>query len=158
MNPARRFIGAAASIAALVLVAGCSNFSEQTTQLDYAPSDGVQGEFGSVAVRNVLVIAEAEDAPGTLLGALVNSGSEDVRVTIGGDTLSADVQVPAGEAVTFGPDGDETVRTDQVGVVPGRQVRVLFSGDGGSLQLDVPVLDGSLPEYEGLVPTPTPGN
>ncbi len=138
MNPVRRLTGATASIGALILVAGCSTFSEQTTTLDYAPSDGVQGEFGSVDVRNVLVVAEGEGAPGTLVGAIVNNGPEDVTVTVAGESLNANVEVPAGEAVTLGPDGDERVDTDEIEVVPGRQVRVLFSGDGGSVRAGGP--------------------
>jgi hypothetical protein len=32
----------------------------------------------------------------------------------------------------------------------------LATGPGGSLAVSVPVLDGTLPEYATLVPTPTP--
>ncbi len=157
VNPAPRLAGAFATVAAVALIAGCSTFSAQTTTLEYAPSDGVQGTLGDIDIRNVFVVAEAEDSPGTMIGSLVNRGSEDVTVTIVGDPLSKDVDVPAGEVVTLGPDGDETILATEVGVVPGRHLRVLFTGGGAEpLNLNVPVLDGSLPEYEDLVPTGGP--
>lgn len=131
-------------------------FSEQTTTLQYTPSDGVQGTVGDVDVRNVFVVAADEDSPGTMVGSLVNNGSDDVTVTIVGESLSKDVDVPAGAVVTLGPDGDESIEADEVGVVPGRHMRVQFSGGDDAVELAVPVLDGSLPEYADLVPTGSP--
>jgi hypothetical protein len=153
VNLAPRLAGAFATVAAVALISGCSMFSEQTTTLQYTPSDGVQGTIGDVDVRNVFVVAESEDSPGTMLGSFVNNGSDDVTVTVVSDSLSQDVDVPAGEVVMLGPDGDQTIEADRVGVVPGRHLRVSFSDGGASEELDVPVLDGSLPEYADLVPT-----
>lgn len=162
MNPARRpnrRAGAVGTALAAVLLSGCSAFSEQTTGLDYAPSDGVQGELDQVGVRNAFVVASGAGSPGTLVGSLVNNGDEDVTVTLTSEVpgLSGDIEVPAGQVVMLGPDGDETVETPQVGTVPGRHLLLAFSTDGGTaLELDVPVLDGTLPEYADLVPTEAP--
>ena len=156
VTPAPRLAGAFATLASVALIAGCSWFSAQTTELQYTPSDGVQGTLGDVDVRNVFMVAQDQDSPGTMVGSLVNNGSEDVTVTISGESLSQDVDVPAGEVVTLGPDGDESVEVERVGVVPGRLLPVTVSGGGEELDLAVPVLDGSLPEYAELVPTAGP--
>jgi hypothetical protein len=42
-----------------------------------------------------------------------------------------------------------------MGVVPGRTVPVTVTGAEETLEIDTPVLDGSLAEYADLVPTPT---
>ena len=66
-------LAAAAAIAGLAL-GGCSMFSPQTTtNVTYAPSDGVQGEVGPVAVRNLMVLTAEQGAEAELVGALFNS-------------------------------------------------------------------------------------
>jgi len=138
----------------LLLVTGCAAFSEQTTDLQYTPSDGAQGDVGALAVRNLFFVAADAEGAGSLVGVFLNAGDEDLDVTITSDNgVDAAFDVPAGSSISIGPDGDETVEVDPVDVVPGRTVPVTVNGGEASLELVTPVLDGSLPEYADLVPT-----
>lgn len=140
--------------AMVALVTGCGVFSEQTTQLDYAPSDGAQGDVGGIGIRNMMFVAEDEQSPGSLVAVFVNSGDEDVSVTLTAENgVDASFDVPAGGSISVGPDGDETVEADPVGIVPGRTLPVTVTGAEESLEIVTPVLDGSLAEYEELLPT-----
>jgi len=156
---------AAAAVAALAL-GGCSMFSPQTTtNVTYAPSDGVQGELGELAVRNVFVLTEEKGASAELVGALFNESGERVQVQVavheqvegdgdqalGEPLLVESIDVDGNDSVSLGPEADEQVTIDSLDVVPGRTVSVTFVGGDGNLVLDAPVLDGSLPEYAELL-------
>jgi hypothetical protein len=147
------------ALAALVLAvtgvtAGCSEFSEQTTTLQYTPSDGVQADLdGGVQVRNAFFVAEGADAPGTLVTTVVNLGDEDVTVMVTGDGINAEIDVPAREAVQVGPEGDEQIEVSSMNAVPGELVPLTVSTGAAAAELGVPVLSGDLPEYADLVPT-----
>ena len=157
-EPAVKRIPRPLTLAALALVivpvAGCSEFSAQTTTLGYAPSDGVQADLADgVGVRNALFLASGKDAPGTMLAVIVNTGDKDASVKFSGEGLSDTVQVDAGQTVTIGPDGDEQVDVDRMGSVPGALVNVDVAVGSVSQTLRVPVLDGTLAEFDGLVPS-----
>lgn len=159
MTRSRRPAVLAATVLSVCLVSGCSSFSEQTTELQYAPSDGAQGDAGDLAVRNLLFVAEDAESPGALLGVILNSGSEDIDVTLGSENgVEESFRVPAGSSVSLGPDGDEQVEVDPVAVVPGRTVPVTVTGGADSIVLSTPVLDGSLSDYADLVPTAGSGS
>jgi len=141
----------------VALMTGCGVFSEQTTQLDYTPSDGAQGDVGGIGVRNMMFVAEDEQSPGSLVAVFVNSSSEVVQVSLSAQNgVEASFDVPANGSVSVGPDGDETVEADPVGIVPGRTLPVTVTGADETLEIVTPVLDGTLTEYEDLVPTASP--
>jgi len=153
---ARRTTTAALALAALLL-AGCSALSPITTAYPYNPSDGVRVELGStLKAENLLVISAAKDKPGALVGGLTNLGTADARVTLAPQGASkATVRVPAGGTVLLGSDLDPPIELDTVSVPPGALLPVTISTpDGGSEQVSVPVLDGTLPQYATLVPSP----
>jgi hypothetical protein len=154
-------LAAAAAVAGLAL-GGCSMFSPQTTtNVTYAPSDGVQGESGDLSVRNVFLVTEERGAQADLVGAVYNESGETAQVQVlvregGGDAaaqplLQEDVEVDAEGSVSMGPQADEQLTVDGLDVVPGRTVEVTFIGAGGNVTLQAPVLDGSLPEYAELL-------
>ncbi len=150
-RPAR--LAALAAVVGLAL-GGCSAFSPQTTSnVTYAPSDGVQGEVGGIAVRNLFVLTAEQGAEAELVGALVNSSGEDVSLVVDVEdgAASATVEVPAGRSVSLGPQADEEVAMASLDIVPGRTAEVTFTGGGGELELSAPVLDGTLPEYAELL-------
>lgn len=143
-------------VALALLLAGCSTTNTMTTRNPYEPSDGVRAELDQVTVGNLLILAAAEGAPGTVIGYVSNTGTDAVRVTIGVADASEGrpVRVRAGETVLLGPDGDDTVDVESVPVPPGGVVDVtVSSGQGGTTTVPVPVLDATLPEYADLVPT-----
>ncbi|HWS58705.1 MAG TPA: hypothetical protein VN257_09205 [Actinotalea sp.] len=134
-------------------LAGCSATNEITTDADYDASDGVGLELGEVELTNILVVTATEGSPGTVLGAVTNRGGSATDVTIGlVDQAGTVLAVPAGATVLLGPDG-EAVELDAVPAPPGALVTLAVDSDeGGSTTLQVPVLDGTLPEYADLVP------
>ena len=142
--------------AALVALAGCSATNPITSDDPYSASDGVRGEVGDVTAENLFLLTAAKGDPGALQGALTNRGDESVEVRIAGeqDSESTDVRVPAGQTVLLGAEGED-VQLGSVPVEPGATTPLtLTTGAAGSVTLDVPVLDGTLPEYATLVPTP----
>ena len=93
-------------------------------------------------------------AGGTLLGFVANRGAQDASVVLAvGGEQSGSIDVPAGGTVRLGPDGDETVDLSAVPGIPGSKLEVTVTSDvSGAASVEVPVLDGTLPEYADLVP------
>ncbi|WP_061961587.1 hypothetical protein [Demequina flava] len=143
---------AAASVAAIAL-AGCSYVNPITTQENYAASDGTQLIVGDVEALNLIVITEALDSPATLIGTLHNGSAEDAVVTVTFDAMTTtDVEVPAGESVKLGPEEGDVEVSGTSTVQPGLVVETVFQDQGaGTYITDVPVLDGTLPEYTHLI-------
>lgn len=159
MKRITRPLTVAALALVIVPVAGCSEFSAQTTTLGYTPSDGVQADLADgVDLRNTLFLSSGEDSPGTMLAVIVNTGDKDASVKFAGEGLSETVQVDAGQTVTIGPDGDEQVDVDRMGAIPGALVDVEVTVGSVSEALRVPVLDGTLAEFDGLVPSASPSS
>ncbi|UNK71781.1 DNA modification methylase [Microbacterium sp. H1-D42] len=152
---APRLIATVAIGAALALgTTGCTFLTNQSTTIPYSPSDGVSvnATGGDIIVRNALIVATEDGSAGNLVGAFINNGDKSGRINIdvAGNTLT--VRVPAGERVSLGAD-EEPLLIEDLNVKPGGVVEVLFvSGDGDAEPTDVPVLDGTLPEYADLVP------
>ena len=61
--------------------APCSPRSRPTTST--SPRTASTRRFGDLDLRGVLVVADAKDGPGSVVGQLVNNGTEAVDVTIG---------------------------------------------------------------------------
>lgn len=157
VRPSLRLL-AGAGVVALVGagLAGCSATNPVTTALDYSASDGVRAELGDLTAENLLIISSAQGEPGALQGALTNNGASDLTVEVGpqdGDTVS--VIVPTGSTVLLGGSQGETV-TLTTTVPPGAVEALTLETSVGADTVSVPVLDGTLSEYSGLVPTATP--
>ncbi|WP_062379588.1 hypothetical protein [Demequina pelophila] len=145
-----RIPGAASTaLLAAVALAGCSTINPITTQQAYDASDGVSVQIGDVRALNLIVVAEEEGGPAVLIGSLSNSGSEDVAVSasIDGDAIVT-VDVAAGTTLTLGGESEETAVTGTATVQPGLLTTVVFQTDAeGQVERQVPVMDGTLPEY-----------
>ena len=161
-RPSARSMAVAAVASVALLLSGCSEFSPQTTQLQYVPSDGAQGDLGDVGIRNALLITDTLDrdasadpnAAAAFVGTLTNTGDADATVQLRtADGAETSVPVPADGSVQISPSADQQWQVDQVGAVPGQTVTVTVTVAGEQLELEVPVLDGTLPEYKTLAPT-----
>ncbi|MGY4643876.1 hypothetical protein [Cellulomonas sp. URHB0016] len=144
-----------------VVLAGCSATNPMTTENQYSASDGVRFVLGDVRGSNLLVLSEGKGEVGRLEGALVNDGDEDQVVTLTfGDAEPTTVPLGPKETVLLDgsdEDGHVDVVITAVEVEPGAVAPLTVrTGSGGSTTLDVPVLDGSLPEYSSAVPTQLP--
>ncbi|MEO7015664.1 MAG: hypothetical protein ABI130_02380 [Leifsonia sp.] len=154
----------AASVAlALAIVfgtAGCGFFAPQATTKHYDASDGVSGNVGQIDVRNAMVIVDSKGEVGNLSVTLVNTDSKSHLLTIkGGDSTAEGVQVSVqpGQVKILGqnPKSSSTsnVFIPNLTAQPGTLLPIFFQyGDQTGLKLQVPVLDGQLPEYNHLVP------
>ncbi|HEY3438491.1 MAG TPA: hypothetical protein VGK35_12460 [Actinotalea sp.] len=155
--PARRSAPLAVAALLVATLAGCSATNEITTEKAYAASDGIRTELGSLTFSNVLVLTTEKGAPGTVLAAVSNEGTQDSHVTIGqtGTSGLRSITVKAGQTVIVSPKADATVDLPSVEAAPGGLEGLTLTSDvGGSKDVQVPVLDGTLAEYATLVPSP----
>lgn len=152
-------VGAVLALAAAL--SGCSVTNQITTEVPYSASDGVRATLGDLTAENLLIVAQAADAPGALQGALTNRGDDTLTVELSLEGSTERVRVESGATVLLGggageggADGDdrEQVVFDAAGA-PGSTVELTLSTDAaGEQTVPVPVLDGTLPEYADLVP------
>ena len=151
---------AVAGLAAALTLTGCSATNQITTEQDYDSSDGVGERVGDIKVLNFLIVSEGKGEPGTLMGALDNRGSDDEVVKIALEDDSVTVPVPGGQTVLLSAPGgnsdeDKDIVFESIPEPPGAVVPVVVTTrDAGSVTLQVPVLDGTLPEYADAVPSP----
>lgn len=153
---ARTIALAAVSATGALLLAACS---PTTTTLNYDPSDGVGVSVLGEDDRdlrgiNLMVVSAAEGEPGNVLGALANETSEDASFTLeapGAAPVTLDV--PAGGTVYLGTETGETVSLDTVGAAPGDYLDAVLSVGADSAEFQLPVLDGTLPEYADRLPS-----
>ncbi len=153
-----RFFSTIAAAAVTVLaLTGCTFFTPVATMKPYDPSDGVGTEIGELAIRNVLLIAN-DSNEATLVMTVVNNAEDDIVLNLQyGD---ADVRVTESVTLAGGQSrtrvGDDPVTTIVVSD-PTLTVGALFPlyaeyGDVPGEVILVPVLDGTLLEYELYVP------
>lgn len=127
MRPIRWRRAIVAPIIAVALT-GCA--MHEGSQAWYNPTDGTSADAGSIAIRNVVVVAN-DDGEATVLASFVNRGDEDqlVEVLVGdasGTPAPDTVEIPAGGSAQIGPDGAARVDLNDSGAVPGRSVDVEF--------------------------------
>lgn len=138
----------------LATVTGCGYINPQQTSEVYSASDGVQADLGPLQLRNMLIVSGGEDKPGRLLGAVYNSSSQDVLLTVNGAAGSR-TQVPVkANAYTLLNDSTDEAILSTSGGIAGSLVDVKVSEDGTDVNktVRVPVLDGTLPEYKEYLP------
>jgi len=124
---------------------------------NYDPSDGVGTEIGELALRNIMLITN-DAGEGNLVMTVVNSGGNDVSLNVqytdGGSQINKTIDVPSEPALLrVGDDPGAAVLFSGSDVIPGGLAPIYFqyAENPGELVL-VPVVDGTLPEYELLVP------
>ena len=151
-------LAASIALAAALLLAttGCTLGANIAPEKDYHPSDGVGTEVGELLVRNALLIG---DDPETLnlVVTIVNPSSVGKRLSIqwsdGSERVTEIVVISANGRTAFGgPGQDQILVTGSTDVIGGLVPIFLSYGTVPGVELLVPVLDGSLPEYELLVP------
>jgi hypothetical protein len=141
------------ALAAAATLSACGVATPQTA-LGYAASDGVDLQLGALEGANLLVLTAAKGDPGTLIGALANNGDVPLTVQIGTADSPTSVTVAAHGIALLGPD-HTAVPLPAVAAPPGALLEISVQSDvTGSTSLQVPVLDGTLPAYAGLVPKP----
>ncbi|UYN82678.1 MAG: hypothetical protein KIT89_07975 [Microcella sp.] len=151
-------LAASIALAAALLIGttGCTFFSPIATQKVYDPSDGVGAEVGDLLIRNAMLIGDDPENL-SLVVTIVNRSDSDRRLSVqwasGGERITESMFVNANGRTAFGgPDQDQVLVTGSTDVIGGL-VPLFFSyGTAPGVEVLVPVLDGSLPEYELFVP------
>ncbi|WP_295014161.1 DNA modification methylase [uncultured Microbacterium sp.] len=154
-------LAASIALSALVVVGatGCSMMAPQATTIEYSASDGANvPKNGPIEVRNAFLVTDEEGTTANFVAGLVNTTDDAATIHISiGDGPDQSVRVAAHQAVSLGGDEAEPLRFEDLDVKAGQVVSVHFqSGDGSGLDYDIPVLDGTLPYYATLVPSPLP--
>ena len=138
----------------LATMTGCGYINSQQTSEMYAASDGVHADLGPLQLRNMLLVSTGEDKPGRLLGAVYNSSSQDVKLTVNGaEGSQTQVPVKANSYTLLNDSTDEAILSTS-GAIPGSLVDIKVTEDGTNVSktVRVPVLDGSLAEYTEYLP------
>ena len=146
-----------ATLLALVTALGTSgcNFTSPVASLEmYAPSDGAQADLGNVKARNLIYFVDNQGNYG-FFGAFVNSSTTEETFNLGFQTKSGErvfQQYSAAglDVVNLGYQNQPPLKVE-LDANAGDIVEVLLQSDSGSVRINVPVLDGTLPEYRELV-------
>ena len=149
---------AAAAIAALVMlgVAACAPIASLK---HYDPSDGVSTTVGQVKVLNALVLTKS-GTDGNLLFSAYNPSDVLIQLNVqyddGSDRTTVHAALLPDATTSFGYGKKGQFLLSGLGVKPGSLAHIYFQyGDEQGSQISVPVLDGSLPQYQNLLPTPS---
>ena len=149
-----RCAGAALALGAVLLTGtGCAfDNPPETTQITPA-TNGISAQVGPMKLEDMLILSYGADQPGRVLGAVFNSSSKDATVTISGASGSqTTIWVKAnGQTLLKSP---PAVMLNPAGGPPGSMVTVRMSEDatGASADVQVPVLDSAIPEYQPYMP------
>ena len=142
----------------LLSVTGCGYINPQQTSAQYSASDGTRADLGPLELRNFIIVADAEDKPARVIGAVYNTSSKDVVLTIKG-AAGAQTQVPVKQnSHTLLNDSTDAAILSTAGAKPGSLTEVSISEDGTNQNatFKVPVLDGTIVDYKSYLPTPEP--
>lgn len=146
-----------ASALTVTALTGCTFTAEIANLQPYDPSDGVATTMDDIAVRNALLIT-GDDAEANLVMTVENTTGEnvDLRVQYGPNgARQTDIIVLPAEPELFqvGSDPANQLIISDDGIIAGSLFPVYFQyGDAQGEIIEVPVLDGTLAEYELLVP------
>jgi hypothetical protein len=164
----RKFATVAVAASLLLGTAGCTFMNPVASRIDYAPSDGTQASLETVDARNFIYLSDGQ-GHAALFGSLVNRGLESASVKLqytdatSKETKLAYFTLLPSQKHDFGYNGTSALNYD-LGGKPGQTVTVWVSaGAETGKEMNVPVLDGTLPEYKdlfeqlgGITPTATP--
>ncbi|GAA2839595.1 hypothetical protein FB468_1645 [Leucobacter komagatae] len=138
-------------------MSGCSLIAHNATTVEYAPSDGVQVTSEGVALRNIMLVADESGENFNLVLTAVNQTENPAKVSLSMKSDTADATIdfvaPVGTTSFGNPESDdELLVTPLEGLQAGQTVKTYFTINGkGDLTEFVPLLDGTLKEYQAYV-------
>src|SRR6476619_200952 len=135
----------------LLSVTGCGYINPQQTSVQYSASDGTRTDLGPLQLRNMMIISDGEGKPGRVIGAVYNTSSNDVKLTINGASGYQN-QVPVKK------NSYVLIHVSTSGGKPGSLVEVTIREDGtnADAKFKMPVLDASITDYKKYLPTAEP--
>ncbi|WP_426625622.1 hypothetical protein ACPPVW_06075 [Leifsonia sp. McL0607] len=148
----RRVTAAIVGIAVLGLLSGCDLLAPQETKNISETADGVNGDIGAIFIGNAVLLTSDPSGTTSLVATLVNEGESNEDVRISTESGTETVTVKPAESVQVGTSDGQSVTFEGLGAKPGSLAFVTFETSTETETLNVPVLDGSLPQYQDLVP------
>lgn len=132
-------------------LSGCQVMSPRQTDVTYNAADGVPIDLGDVQLRDIVVVADKDGGPGTLVGAANNEGDKPVtvRVAPAGSSKAAEFEVPANSGLAISKD-TKVELTDFQGAPGGMvslQAQTDASGASGEIQVPVVAAEGYYADY-----------
>lgn len=138
-------------------ISGCSLAPQSTTH--NPPSDGIVEDLGPVLLRNILIVGRDDETAGRLIGTVFNTGDEPVDLSISAGDASTSITIQGQGEVRFEDETADDASLEGLVDLPGSLIAVDFRIESEDATFNVPVLDGTLPEYREYVPggyTPRP--
>ncbi|GAC1371063.1 MAG: hypothetical protein NVSMB43_06730 [Pseudarthrobacter sp.] len=138
----------------LATMTGCGYITPQQTTHQYSASDGIRADLGPLQLRNMLIVSSGADKPGRLIGAVYNSSSQDIKLTVNGAKGSqAQVPVKANSYTLLNQSTDAAILSTSGGI-PGSlvDIKVAENGTNVTKTVQMPVLDATLTEYKEYLP------
>jgi hypothetical protein len=151
---ARLAASAALALGIAIGGSGCAMITYQATTEKYDASDGVSADVGTLDIRNILVVSE-DGRDGNLVMTVVNTGEDDVTLEVQAvdGNASAELDIDAGETISLGTDQEDPLLLENIDAEVGGLLPLYFQyGTEEGAEVQVPVLDGRLTEYQDLVP------
>ena len=157
----RRALAVGVGLAVAGVTAGCQVNNPLTTELQYAPADGVQADIGNLAIRDLVLVGDGS-GPLVVSGNATNRGAEAMTVQMAAQpSATAEPTTPqGGSELQLGPREQVDLATKGLqltGVTSkaGTVVPVsLTSSTGGTTILTVPVVP-AVDYYATVTPAPT---
>ena len=142
----------------LLSVTGCGYINPQQTSEQYSASDGTRTDLGPLQLRNMLIISDGENKPGRVIGAVYNSSSKDVKLTVKGAGGSQTQVSVKKNSYTLLNDSTDAAILSTTGGKPGTVVEVTIAEDGTNqnAKFKIPVLDSTIVDYKKYLPTAEP--
>ena len=141
----------------IALTSGCTFMTDQATMQPYDPSDGTSAVIDGVKVLNILMLSEDGETASLLMN-IANEANSSATVNVqyenaAGQKVDESVHVNANAVKSVGNQPDATLIMKGIDGAPGSLFPVFLQiGDAAGQQVQVPVLDGSLPYYADLLP------
>lgn len=157
----RRALAVGVGLAVAGVTAGCQVNNPLTTELQYAPADGVQADIGNLAIRDLVLVGDGS-GPLVVSGNATNRGADAMTVQMAAQpSATAEPTTPqGGSELQLGPREQVDLATKGLqltGVTSkaGTLVPVsITSSTGGTTIVTVPVVP-AVDYYATVTPAPT---
>ena len=155
-----RYAAAALTLGLVLLTGtGCSYDNPAETAKITPATNGIHTVVGPMKLADMLILSHEAEQPGRIMGTVFNTSSTDAVVTISvasGSKVSIPVKANGYTSLAQPP----AMVLESTAGSPGSMVTVRVSEDstGTSADIQLPVLDSTLPEYQSYMPaTPESG-
>jgi hypothetical protein len=158
----RRALAVGAGLAVVSVTAGCQVNNPLTTNIRYAPADGVQADVGNLAIRDLVLVGDGS-GPLVISGNATNLGAEAMTVQLAaqpGATPEPTAPPQGGSELQLGPREQVDLATKGLQLTgvsskAGTLVPVsVTSSTGGTMIVSVPVVP-AVNYYATVTPAPT---